>query len=58
MEYKQTKQTKVRVAKMTLDSAKRIESILETEYKEGWEMKQIFTNLTTDEYIIILERNI
>ena len=52
------KQTKVRTTKMTLDSAKRIESILRKEYESGWEMKQIITNLTTDEYIIILERNI
>lgn len=52
------KQTKVRTTKMTLDSAKRIESILRKEYEGGWEMKQIITNLTTDEYIIILERNI
>ena len=52
------KQTKVRTAKMTLDSAKRIESILNKEYEDGcWEMKQIVTNLTTDEYMIILERN-
>jgi len=52
------KQIKVKVTKMTLDSAKRIESILNKEYEDGcWEMKQIVTNLTTDEYMIIFERS-
>ena len=47
----------VRVTEMSTKSAKRIESILREENRFFWELKQVVTNPTTDEYMIIFERD-
>jgi len=47
----------VRVTAMNPGAAGRIESILREQNKLFWEMKQVIMNPTTDEYIIIFERD-
>jgi hypothetical protein len=47
----------VRVIAMNTNSAKRIESILREQNYDSWELKQVVMNPTTDEYMIIFERN-